>query len=245
MNSQNLGLRAVSYTLLSLATFLALQGLVVVLHEFTHSTLAWALNAMESPRDIVWGNFLTMTGWDEGVDYDLLNAQGRSIQAAAIGFCPLVMHALVVWAGVGLMRGKRLARAKWLFHAVYWFVAANLMELAAYVFMRSFSSHGDIGQFNRGTGLSPRWVFIIGSGLLAWALRVFYRDCLSRLQDLFAKNNPAARRMILLLTSFIIFLWGSGLRVFMHVEGPQRLFGLIGVAAFCYTVLAFRTARVR
>lgn len=88
------------YLLITLITFMALQSLVVVLHEFTHSTVPWLLGEMKSPADIVWGNPLTMTGWDEGVDYTRLFAQGKNIKAAVIGFSPLLMHTLVVGQGV-------------------------------------------------------------------------------------------------------------------------------------------------
>lgn len=225
---------------LSLATFLALQVLVVILHEFTHSSMAWFLGDMKSPLDIVWGNPVTMTGWDEGVAYDQILAQGRPLQVAIIGFSPLMMHAVVAGLGIFLMRRPWLFERKWLFQVVYWFVVGNLMELVAYIFMRSFSGHGDIGQFNRGTGLSPWWVFGIGSGILIWGLTLFFRDSLPRLQLLFAKDNPSAMWMLLLLTSFLIFLWGSGLRVMASVTGPQGLFGLIGILAFILTVWLFR-----
>ena len=235
--------RALCYLFISLVTFLALQYLVVVMHELTHSSMAWALGDMKSPLDIVWGDPLTMTGWDEGVDYDQLYTQGRNLQAAMIGFCPLAMHSLIAGLGILHMRGKWLFHRKWLFHAVYWFVVGNLMELVAYIFMRSFSGHGDVGHFNHGTGLSPWWVFIIGSGFLTWGLTLFFRGSLPRLQSLFATDNPPSKWMILILTAFLLFLWGSGIRVMAYVTGPQWLFGLIGIPAFILTVSLFRPGR--
>jgi hypothetical protein len=233
------------YLCISIVTFLALQSLIVVVHEFTHSNMAWLLGEMKNPLDIVWGNPLTMTGWDEGVEYSRIFAQGDYAKAAVIGFCPLVMHSIVSGVGIFLMCGQWLIQKKWLFHAVYWLVVANLMELVAYVFMRSFAGHGDIGIFDRGTGLSPWWVFIIGSVLLIWALLLLYRHPLPRLQALFAQGNPATMWMILVLTSFLIFLWGSGIRVMAYVPGPQWMFGLIGIPAFILTVALFRPRRAK
>src|SRR5208283_14148 len=92
------------YLFISIVTFLALQGVVVVVHEFTHSSMAWLLGCMKSPLGIVWGNPLTLTVWDEGVAYGQIFAQGRNIQAAIIGFCPLVMHSIVAGLGILLMR---------------------------------------------------------------------------------------------------------------------------------------------
>ena len=45
------------------------------------------------------------------------------------------------------------------------------------------------------------------------------------------------------LTAFIIFLWGSGIRVLAYVPGPQRLFGLAGVAGFSLCLLWFHHTR--
>lgn len=228
------------YLLIATGTILAMQTLVVILHELTHSTMAWSLDEMNNPLDIVWGNPITMTGWDEHVDYGRLFAQSRIVHAAIIGICPLAMHALFACAGISLMRGRWLQQRRWLFHAVYWFVAVNFMELIAYVYMRPFSGHGDIGNFNQGLGLSPWWVFLAGSALLTWGLALLYRHGLPGLQALFARDDPPTMWAMLVLTSFLLFFWGSGLRVVAYVPGPQRVFGFIGLPAFILTVIWFR-----
>jgi len=138
------------------------------------------------------------------------------------------------------MRGQWLFQRKWLFHGIYWLVVVNLMELIAYVYMRAFSGHGDIGLLDRGTGISPWWVFIIGSAILTWVLSLLFRYALPRLQTLFAQDNPIAMWTILVLTSFILFLWGSGIRVMAYVTGPQWMFGLIGIVAFVVSVILFQ-----
>jgi hypothetical protein len=48
------------YMIIVIMTFVALQSVVIVMHEFTHSTVAWLLGCMPSPLGIVWGNPLTM-----------------------------------------------------------------------------------------------------------------------------------------------------------------------------------------
>lgn len=228
------------YLLITLITFMALQSLVVVLHEFTHSTVAWLLGEMKSPADIVWGNPLTMTGWDEGVDYTRLFAQGKNIKAAVIGFSPLLMHTLVVGLCLFLMCGKWLVKRKWLFNTIYWFSIINFMELVAYVYMRSFAEHGDTGIFDRGTGLSPWWLFTIGSLFLSWGLFLLFSKVLPRTQILLAGENQLIKWMILIFSSGALFLWGSGIRVMAYVTGPQWMFGLIGIPAFMLTIVLCR-----
>lgn len=112
---------------------------------------------MHSPFDIVWGNPLTMLGWDEGVTYQELFAAGHLLAAALIGVCPLVVHAAIVCAGIAVMQKGR-PENKWWFHLLYWFVVVNFMEIIAYILMRSFATSGDVGIFNRGLSLRlDRW----------------------------------------------------------------------------------------
>lgn len=229
------------YLILSIGTFFVLQAVVIVLHEFTHSTTAWLLGEMKNPFDIVWGNPVIMTCWDEGVDYAQIFKHGDGWHGAIIGFMPIVMHSAAVTVALYLMRGQWLPKRKWLFNTVYWLTVVNLMELIAYVYMRAFSGHGDIGNFDRGLSLSPWWIFLFGSAILTWALWLFYDHALTRLQALFAKNDTATEWAILVITSFLLFLWGSGIRVMAHVSGNQRLFGLIGVMGFVLTIWIFKS----
>lgn len=232
--------QALSYLAITAATILVLQGMVVVIHEFTHSTTAWLLGVMDDPRNIIWGNPVTMTGWDENVSYRKLFATGYDVEAAIAGIAPIIMHTAAVTAMLILMRTRWLYEKKWAFHTAYWYTVVNLMELIAYVYMRAFSGHGDLGNFDRGMDISPWWIFIFGSALLTWGLLLFYRDALPRLQKLFARDNSLQQWAILLLTSFVLFLWGSGIRVMAYVEGVQWTFGLIGIAGVGATIWLFR-----
>ena len=223
---------ALTYALIILVGFLALQFVVVLSHEFTHSIMAWLLGQMDNPLDIVWGSPLTLTGWDESVEYAQMFATGQLVEAAIIAVSPLVMHSTVVSGGLVLLtRGK--PHDRWLFHLLYWFVVANLMELIGYVLMRAFATHGDVGIFNQGLGLGPWPVFLAGALALAGALYVLATKALPRIYALFAWSNLPAQWIILGLTAFALFVWGSGLRVIIGVyPDPQWKFGLLGFVLF-------------
>jgi hypothetical protein len=214
------------------------------MHEFMHSTVAWLFGDMGSPFGIVWGNPLMMTGWDEGVHYSkLFPAPGNPVEAV-IGASPLVMHTVIVIAGLLLMQRPAMLKRKWTFHAVYWFVVANLMELVAYIAMRGFASGGDTGHFNHGLNLSPWYLFIAGNLLLLFALTVLFRKAVPRMYSLFASENPVTQWLILILTAFFLFLWGSGIRVVSYIyPDPQWIFGLIGFAAFPAVLFFYRPNR--
>ncbi len=244
MNKQQTCQNIILFTAKVVVIFFILQALVILLHEFTHSTMAWLLGTGHHPQDIVWGNPITMTGWDEGVHYKRLFAQGRNLTAAIIGVSPLVMHFTMVTCGLVYLGRKKATAKKTLFLTVYLFVLVNLMELVAYIYMRSFAQHGDTGIFTRGTGTPPWLFFLVGSALLTWALWILFTRAMPRLQKLFFPDNAYGQWIILLLTSFIVFLWGSGIRVLAYVEDSSRLFGVLGIILFAVTLTWFRPGRL-
>ena len=228
-----------------LFSFFILQTVLILMHEFTHSTVAWLFGDMDNPFGIVWGNPLMMTGWDEGVHYSKLFPQPGNATEAVIGVSPLLVHALMVIAGLYLLQRPAMMKRKWTFHFVYWFIVANFMELAAYIVMRAFASGGDTGHFDHGLNISAWYLFVIGSLLLAVGLVILFRKVMPKLFALFAADNFATRWAILGLTAFIIFLWGSGIRVVCYIyPDPQWLFGLTGFAAFGAVLFLCRPDRV-
>lgn len=234
---------ALEYTTLVVVTFVVMQTLVVVMHEFTHSTVAWLLGHMRSPLDIVWGNPLTLRCWDEGVSYIELIQSGHLIAEAVIGVSPLVLHTAIVTLGIILMRTGK-PRSKWFFHFLFWFVIANFMELIAYIVMRSFAQHGDTGHFNHGLGLSPWFLFIVGSLAIVLGLYVLLGEIIPRMYNVFARGNRLLEWIILIMTAFFLFLWGSGIRVVSAVyPDPQWMFGLLGFAAFGLVIIASNPGR--
>ena len=94
------------YLAIILVSFILLQSFVVVMHEFTHSTVAWILGYMKSPLGIVWGNPLMMTGWDEGVHYSRYFSSSYSIAESIIGASPLAVHTIIIILGLILMQTK-------------------------------------------------------------------------------------------------------------------------------------------
>ncbi len=228
------------HLLVLIPVFLIIQALVILMHEFTHSTVAWLLDDMHSPWDIVWGNPVMMTGWDEGVGYRKLFAMGRLHQAAIIGVSPLIMHTVMVALSIIIMLGNWVWTRKRLFYVLFWFAIVNLMELIAYVLMRGFADHGDTGNFNRGMEISPWFLFVFGSLFLMAVVFVLYGRAFPIFCALLAPNNRNLQWAYLVFSALALFLWGSGIRVLFYVyPDPQYLFGLLGVAGFAVVLYLF------
>jgi hypothetical protein len=220
------------YISIAVVTYMVIEGLTIVTHEFTHSTSAWLLGYMPKPFSIVWGNPVTFKGWDEGVPYRQLFPSAGTPAEAAIGGSPLVLHTIVVVVGLLLLQRQWMAEKKWLYHLVYWIVVVGLTELIAYIVMRPFTPGGDTGHFNRGLGISPWLLFIVGTSSIIVALYVLFTKVLPVMDEIVARGNQLTEWSILLMTSFVMFLWGSGIRVLSLYPHPPWMFGLLGIAAF-------------
>lgn len=224
---------AVIYSAIMLATFFLFQAIVIVIHEFTHSITAYLLGVMPSPFSIIWGNFFTMTGWDEGVHYSRLWATGLGVDGAITGVMPLVVHTILISCGLYLLLSRVMLRHKWGFHFVFWFIVANMMELFAYMPLRAFASNGDTGNFNHGLGLNPWLLFFFGTILVLVLLYFLLLRALPGMYVVVARGSRVIQFVILGFSAFAIFIWGSGLRVVLYIyPDPQWMMGFIGFAAF-------------
>ena len=219
------------YVLLTITVYFFGQTIIVLLHEYAHSSAAWLLGYSSTPFTVVWGNPLTMRGWDEGVSYDQLFSSSVNPAESVIGGIPLLMHAVFAALGLILLLRSRVRRSRLPFLLVYWFVVANLAELVAYLWMRPFIPTGDTGRFNAGLGLTPWPLFLVGTVLLFVALALLVCRAIPVL-DQVAGEEGRWHWMNVLFTGFFIFLWASGFRILLLYPDPQWRWGLIGFAAF-------------
>lgn len=224
---------ALRYLVLSVATYFAFSALFVIVHEHIHSTTAYLLGHKQSPFDIVWGNPLTLAGWDEGVDYSSLFTSGKGVDAALIAASPLIFQSGVVIVGLYLLLSERLLHKKWHSHLFFWLVVVNFMELFAYMGMRAFAPDGDIGNINHGLGLNPWILFLPGMALIAIGLYLIFARVLPRMHVVVAEGSRTTEYVFLVSSAFLLLIYGSGLRVVLYIyPDPQWLFGLEGFVLF-------------
>lgn len=229
--------QTLNYLILALVTFLPVSALFVVIHEYIHSTTAWLLGAKENPMIIQWGNFVTLAGWDEAVCYSCLFDSGRGTAAAIIASSPLIFQAAVFIVCLYIMLGDRLLKKRLLFHLVFWVAIINFMELFTYVAYESFSLHGDIGNINRGLGLSPWILFPVNITLVLAGIYLLFVRVIPRMNVVVAEGNPLTKKLILILSAFIFFRLGNVLWAMLSLyPDPQWMFGLIGLGGFTLVV---------
>lgn len=222
--------------LLMIFLYFVLQDLITLVHEYAHSTAAWLLGYTPSPFTVVWGNWIVPKGWDEGVPYDQLFPSRGNLAEAVIGGIPLLIHTVFVIVSCYFLLRPFPATRPLLLLMLYLFAVINLAELIAYIVMRPFIPDGDTGRFNAGMAMSPWILFIFGSAFLGVVLWVLARKVAPKL-DAFTDGSRLVHWAIVLSTAFILFLWGSGLRMMSLYPDPQWKVGLVGVVAFFGWVL--------
>ena len=232
---------AVIYSAIAVATYFFIQSVFVILHEHIHSTTAYLLGHMSSPFAIVWGNPLTLSGWDEGVSYSALFSAGLGPDAAIIAVMPLIFHAIVVTGGIWVLLSPLLAKRKWWFHLVFWLVVMNLMELIAYMPMRAFETHEDIGNINHGLGLSPWVLFFPGTLLILLWLYLLFCRVLPRASVVIAGDSQPVRYALLILSAFFVFDWRSIFRVvLLPFPETEWVIGFAGILSCVIVILLCR-----
>ncbi|MCQ1538995.1 hypothetical protein FTO68_08395 [Methanocalculus taiwanensis] len=210
-------------------SFFILHLLVLMMHEFSHSTLAWLLGAKADPLNIIYGDLIG-SGWDENVDYSVLFNAGRGSTAAAIAFAGPFSNIALFFITAGLMATGWVKERRWAYHTVFWTSVITFIMIFEYVLTRSFMTHDDFGNINHGLGISPWPIFITGTILGLIGLYYLYAY---KLPEYFAIMTPDARTLQYIsgaVMSFIIFLFYIGLRITSYPEIPQWWFGTVGIA---------------
>jgi hypothetical protein len=183
----------------------------LLLHEWTHGTVAWIFGYKPSPFAIHYGDW-TLLDADEAIDYRALLAAGRGPLVAAIAIAPIVLGGLLYVAGTPLLALRAIQRreALWLF--LYWFNLSNLGQVLDYIPQRTFVAasggllRGDIGHFVQGLGVSPWTVCVPGALFVAAGVFWQLRNEVPRAYAVLALAQ-SGRTALLALTLVYLFCW--------------------------------------
>lgn len=183
----------------------------LLLHEWTHGTVAWIFGCKPSPFAIHYGDW-TLLDADEAIDYRALLAAGRGPLVAAIAIAPIVLGGALYVAGTPLLALTAVRRRKALWAFLYWFNLSNLGQVLDYIPQRTFAPardgllRGDIGHFVQGLGVSP-WTVCV-PGVLFVAAGVFWllRNEVPRAYATLAVER-SGRTALLALTLAYLFGW--------------------------------------
>ena len=178
--------------------------LCVLPHEWSHGLFAWIFGYKSSPFDIKYGGLL-MLHCDENVPYDKILASGSGLQAAMIGIAGITYNALMLLLSFVCLNKKRIRESEIFHRFFYWFAVFNLCPILGYIPNGTFSTQGDVGRFVSGLHISPWFVFIPGTLIVAYMVyNILAKKLYGLFEDLMIKHIMI-HRLYLWFTIFILF----------------------------------------
>lgn len=211
---------------------------MTLLHEWTHSTIAWIFNYKNSPFNIYYGDcrwFLFNV--DENVNYTVLFSTNRGFTASMIALSALITNALLFILSLILLSRKTIQDKKWIFLFFYWFAVMNIAELFSYIPLRTFAPSGDVGNFVHGLTLSPWVVFIPGTLLIGSGIYYLLKQETPRFYNIMSLSNLSWQRIHLIIVVFVIFFYFGGSA--FHYYGMHSILSLWSLISVLIGVVVF------
>lgn len=205
----------------------------LLLHEWSHGTVAWILGQKSSPFNIFYGGWLLLHV-DENVAYGHLIATHQGTTAALIGIAGLTTTVILAILSFILMSKEKIQKNPIIFSFCYWSLIINMVPIYQYIPVSTFSSEGDVGRFIHGLNISPFWVFIPGTILVFAALWRILKIEVPKAYNVIPIESIFIRRIFLLATLGTIFLliYTHGYNPFSDSSNP-----LIGKILACLSFL--------
>lgn len=185
--------------------------LAMLPHEYAHSFMAWALGYKSNPFALhyggtSWENLLLLWRMNENVNYGFIYDAGHPWLVALIAFVGVG----VVNFGLFILSRHWLTKATikvrpYLYYFLLIFNLMNLGNLYAYAPIRIFAIHGDMVNVAIGLNISPWWIFIIGTYLVAYFIWQFFSQTLISAYIDLGLNDLKARASLLALCVVILF----------------------------------------
>lgn len=200
--------------------FIVLTNPWAFLHEFGHSTTAWLLGFKSNPWDIIyggwsWNNIIFLENIDENVNYYFIYLLGHKHWISLISFDGPAVTAVIYVITYFLVTYKKIKNPYFLYY-VFWINVMSLMEVFAYVPLRTFTTHGDIGHVEFGLNLSPWWIILIFGSLVLLAYWKFYTKTLPSVCQQLQMDTWLPKIILLIFATFVLLVYSSMRMFFAH-----------------------------
>lgn len=235
-----------SYLIILTPIFVLLSHYLTVFpHEFCHSFMAYFLGDKANPFNLEyggthWTNLVFLANIDENVDYKTIFFAGQHWHVALIAFAgPGIANGLMFIASLLLLRNKKIQAHVYWFYFLFWFNLMNLGNFYDYIPIRTFVDHGDMGHFAMGLGISPWWVYVIGSYIVGFLIWQFYTKTLITTYVTLNLSSITAKAIIMILSTYILFKYfgGSGMHDYgdiSHFLAATSILAIPAVIAFAW-----------
>ena len=200
--------------LLSIFSFIIVYYFTVLIHEYSHSTMAWLFGYKENILNIDYGGWLLLHV-DEAVSYDSIIAAGHGAQAAMIAISGITSNSIVFLLSIFLYKKPYILKSKILLILFFWSLVVNMVPIVGYIPANTFTTHGDIGRFCVGLNISTWWAFIIGTPLVAMGIIYIFRTAIIKLYAHLPIKTITGQSLYLLSALVVLFLL-----LFTHGQNP-------------------------
>lgn len=202
----------------------------VLLHEFSHSFMAWMLGFKANPFALHYGgtgfwNLLLLIHIDQNVNNQMIYSLGHPHLVALIAFAGPCMNIILFFVSFYLLKTQKIQQRPYWFYFLLFFNLMNLGNIYDYVPIRTFAINGnmvDVVDIEQGMHWSPWWIYGIGRYLLAFLVWQFFTQTLTAAY-LHLRIESTAGRAALMVTCVLIFFGYFALPGFFN-HGPVSTF---------------------
>ena len=219
-------LTAKNYKFALFAFFLVLftHAIAFLLHEYSHSFLAWILGFKSNPLALNYGqptfkNILLLSDVDENVNYQQIIAGGNAfwggiIALAGAGVGNGLLYFLCYWlTGLDAIRSSRMAVM-----FLYWLSLMGAANLLSYAPLRVVTTHGDMAIAAQCFGIST-WLLLpfVTAGTF-YVMYHFFFKMFPKVYQKIASNSVNNLLFMIAATSYWYFgFFGSDGTTFLPI----------------------------
>jgi len=202
--------KVITDVFMCLILLLAAHILMVTIHEFTHSFIAWIFGYKTNPFYFHFADY-TLFLVDDQTDYKKMLSDNRNILAAMTAITPNILNASFYVISAILCSYKKVQEKIYLYAFIFWFMILNIGQVYSYILWRTFETHGDISIFLEGLNISPYWLFVPGIIFIICSVYNILKHQILRAYKTFKISHVWAQAIFLLFVLTILFGYFGGL----------------------------------
>ena len=209
-----------------LTTFLVLltHAIAFLLHEYSHSFLAWILGFKANPLALNYGpptlkNIIFLKDVEENVDYKQIVASGNGIWGGVIALAGAgVGNGLLYFLCYWLTSIKRIKASRGAMMFLYWLSLMGAANLLSYAPLRVITDHGDMYIAAHCFGISTWLLFPFVTAGTVYVMYHFFFKMFPKVYRQVAANSGNKLLLMIVVTSYWYFgFFGSDGTTFLPI----------------------------
>ncbi|MGA2073543.1 MAG: hypothetical protein ABSH52_08550 [Terriglobia bacterium] len=187
------------------------HALGYLVHEYAHTFTAWALGYKTNPLALDYGhlnllNLLTLREIDENVDYGSLFAAGKGHFASLIAVSGVLLGSGIFYIVSRVLYSfAKLRNRPILGLFAFLLCLMNVGNFLDYVPIRTFTTHADMANVERGLHISPWFIITVLGFPFAVVIGHFFMKLLPDARGFLFPYGAIPQRVLAVVSSFTVF----------------------------------------